>query len=122
MRLPVLRRSLVVNFAPERGVSAMNNAIRTNSDPWAALRGAPRPSVRELERRRRESELTGHQYDDTHPPTHLRINLVCEVPEPAPGSPEVLSTGNKSRIDDEVAALSTDMTSRLRDLAFSTWW
>ena len=55
------------------------SAVRRREDVWTALAAAPRPSERELRRLRRESELTGHQVDDTHPPTHLRALLVAAV-------------------------------------------
>ena len=62
----------------------VRSAVRRREDAWTALATAPHPPQRELRRLQRESELVGHQADDTHPPTHLRAQLAADATVTAP--------------------------------------
>ncbi|MGN6612749.1 MAG: M48 family metallopeptidase [Angustibacter sp.] len=62
----------------------VRSAVRRREDVWTALATAPHPPQHELRRLQRESELVGHQADDTHPPTHLRAQLVADATVTAP--------------------------------------
>ncbi len=75
-----LLRLLSLNGTHARVMSA----VRRREDVWTALAASPHPPERELRRLQRESELVGHQADDTHPPTHLRAQLVAGATESTP--------------------------------------
>jgi Peptidase family M48 len=52
------------------------SAVRRGEDPWVETAQPLAPPERELRRRLRADELTGHGTDTAHPPTYLRAELV----------------------------------------------
>lgn len=97
---------------PQRGVTAMERAIRQGEDPWLALEQTPQPTDRELRRRRKVSELSDHQLGDSHPPTSMRIALLERHPV-AGGLP--LPPSALRQVDVEMRAAREQLTQRLRD-------
>ncbi len=73
------RTSLLRLLSGEGTLARVQAAVRRREDVWASLGSAPPPSPRELRRLLRACDLTGHQQDETHPPTHLRVRLVDET-------------------------------------------
>ena len=67
---------LAVLLGRPRGEVAASAAMRRDEDPWAALDAVPARPAREVERLVRLGRLTGHRSDASHPPSHLRLELV----------------------------------------------
>lgn len=104
--------ALVSLLGTPRGLTAAQVAARTRADPWSAIETAPRPTTRELERRRRGSVLTHHRVDDTHPPTALRLDLVARMPDAAPTA---LDAALLERADTELRRLREPLTRRFAE-------
>lgn len=97
---------------PIRGLTAAQVAARTGADPWSAIEGADRPTARELRRRRRESELSRHRADATHPPTSLRLDLLERMPATAPTG---LDAALLDRADEDMRRLRGPLTRRFAE-------
>lgn len=97
---------------PQRGVTAMERAIRQGEDPWLALEQTPTPTARELRRRRKVCELSDHQLGDSHPPTSMRIDLLERHPVGGGLHPP---SQTLRRIEEEIVAAREHLTQRLRD-------
>lgn len=97
---------------PQRGVTTMERAIRQREDPWRALEQAPKPTDRELRRRRAVCASGEHQLGDSHPPTSMRIDLLERHPVGGGLHP---SSQTLRRIEEEMVAARGPLTQRLRD-------
>ena len=88
-------------------------AARQGADPWEAIaRRVPLPA-RELLRRRRVSELTGHRTSSTHPPTHLRADLIRQ--RGAAVGTLTFTPHEVSVVESEIAPLRAQLDRQFRD-------
>jgi hypothetical protein len=105
-------RLLLRNLGLEGTVVRVAAAIRRGEGPWGTLTDAAHVPEREAERLVRVGARDGHQVDSTHPPTHLRLDLVRSVkPTVAPFTASDLAAG----VERELAAMQVRLTRRVED-------
>lgn len=107
------RSSLLRLLSLEGVQTRASSAVRRREDVWTALQRSPQPPENELRRLLRESELLGHQEDDTHPPTHLRVQLVNAAP--ATTASVVLDSGRLLGIERELHPVRERLRERYTD-------
>lgn len=110
---PAAASSLLVRLLGLEGTTVrVAAAVRRGEGPWHTLGTSARIPARERERLMRLGVRDGHRVDDTHPPTHLRLDLVSSVkPVVAPFSADHLAVG----VERELAAVQVRLTRRVED-------
>lgn len=106
--------SLLTGLLDSRGWrTTVASAVRRGEDPWAALASLGRLPDHELARLRRCTADERVRADASHPPTHLRLDLV----ERLPASPETVAVPPSLRevVDREVAVAQRLLRRTLED-------
>jgi heat shock protein HtpX len=88
-------------------------AARRGEDPWAETARRVAVPERELLRRRRVCELSGHRTDESHPPTHLRLDLIAARGEPV--GAVSLGPAELAGLEAELAPLRVRLDRQFRD-------
>jgi Zn-dependent protease with chaperone function len=110
---------LAVLLGPPRGEVSASAAMRRDEDPWTALDAVPPRPPREVERLMRLGRATGHHADASHPPSHLRVQLV-RAGDRWPGTQGDLTDAQWDAVEEELrpwrARLRRDYEDRLLEL------